>query len=358
MASVSGAMAEEAKWADEEQVFDLSASEIGAALSWTRRAAEFNLGFAQDLLDRYPQVWEALDCGLIDMPRARVIVEQTRHLEHEVAGQICDLALAQASSQTTGQMRAGIRRLIIAIDPDSARKRYEQGVLERRVVSEANDSGTGNILGLDLPADGVSAVMRRINRLARAARSADDERTMDQIRADILLDLLGGRHQAGLTSSDRAVVDVRVDLETLLGLDDAPGEIPGWGPVIADVARRLVNEQDDARLRVTVTDPVSGEPIHIGVTRRRPDTTLKDRVEATQTSCAFPRCPMPSGQCDLDHRHDWSKGGATTDENLQPLCRYHHRLKHSGWKVRRTGSGVYLWQSPLGRTYTARPDPP
>ncbi|MCZ6455928.1 MAG: hypothetical protein O6650_01630 [Actinobacteria bacterium] len=37
---------------------------------------------------------------------------------------------------------------------------------------------------------------------------------------------------------NRAMVDIRVDLETLTGLTENPGELAGFGPVIADIARR------------------------------------------------------------------------------------------------------------------------
>jgi Domain of unknown function (DUF222) len=139
---------------------------------------------------------------------------------------------------TTGQLRAHLGRLIITVDPASARDRYEQKLKDRRVISEMTDAGTANLLGLDLPPADTNAVMRRINRLARTAKKNDDPRTIDQIRADILLDLLTGRNQTVERGSggNRAVVDIRVAMTTLAGQDDQPGEIPGWGPVLADVA--------------------------------------------------------------------------------------------------------------------------
>ena len=129
------------------------------------------------------------------------------------------------------------------------------------MVTTPTDSGTANLFGLDLPVAETSAAIRRVNRLAKAAKSADDRRTMDQIRADVLLDLLNGRdtRHVGHTAG---VVDIQVDLTTLAGLDDNPGEIPGWGPVIADIARQVVEEQDHAQWRITVTDPESGEVVH------------------------------------------------------------------------------------------------
>jgi hypothetical protein len=336
---------------------DLAASEIQTALSWTRRAAEFQLGFAQDLVARHPRVWAALHRGQIDLPKVRVILDQTSHLDQETARQVADVALERAGTQTTGQLRARIQRLAIAIDPDSARERYEVRLLDRRVVIEATEAGTANLFGMDLPAADTNAAMRRINRLARSANTADDHRTLDQIRADILLDLLNGREPSQKNDAG-AVVDIRVDLTTLAGLDDNPAEIPGWGPIIADVARQVVEEQDKAEWRITVTDGDTGRPIHVGTTRRRPTTIQRRKVEAAALTCVFPGCRMPARDCDIDHRKAWTDGGPTQEHNLEPLCRHHHRLKHRAWRLEKLVVGEYLWTSPLGLTYFVEAQPP
>lgn len=352
MVAVADAEAEVAGPGEElADIHDLAASEIQAALSWTRRAAEFQLGFAQDLVARHPRVWTSLHRGQIDLPKARVIIDQTSHLDQETARQVADIALERAGTQTTGQLRARIQRLVIAVDPDSARERYEVRLLDRRVVIEATEAGTANLFGLDLLTADTNAAMRRINRLARSAKTADDHRTLDQIRADILLDLLNGRepsqkHGAG------AVIDIRVDLTTLARLDDNPAEIPGWGPVIADVARQVVEEQDKAEWRITVTDGDTGRPIHVGTNRRRPTTSQRRKVEAAALTCVFPGCRMPARDSDIDHRKAWTDGGPTQEHNLEPLCRHHHRLKHAAWKLEKMVTDEYLWTSPLGLKYT------
>jgi hypothetical protein len=179
---------------------------------------------------------------------------------------------------------------------------------------------------------------------------------MDQIRADIFLDLLNGHSE--LRSDGRSVVDIRVDLTTLAGLDDNPAEIPGWGPVIADIARQTISEQDDSEWRFTATDPGTGQIVHTGTTRRRPSTNQRRRVEAQHLTCVFPGCRMPARECDIDHRHPWSQGGLTDEFNLAPLCRHHHRLKHNGWNIETVSPGMHIWTSPLGHTYTTGPDPP
>jgi hypothetical protein len=356
MVAVAEAVAETAG-GDVELAQDLAASEIRAALAWTRRAADAHLDLARDLLERHPQVWEALHEGEIDLPKARVIIDQTSHLDQETARQVADAAVERAARETTGQLRARIRRLVIAVDPDSARERYEARLKDRRVVIEASEAGTANLFGMDLPAADTNAAMRRINRLARSTKTADDHRTLDQIRADILLDLLNGR-QPGQSRGDGAVVDIRVDLTTLTGLDDNPAEIPGWGPVIADVARQVVDEQDKAEWRITVTDPNTGRPVHVGATRRRPTTSQRRKVEAVALTCVFPGCRMPARDSDLDHRNAWADGGRTREDNLEPLCRHDHRLKHAGWNLEGLETGEYLWTSPLGLKYTVDPRAP
>ena len=163
------AVAESTEELDLELTTDAAADEIRAALHLTRRSAEFQLGFAQQLVVDYPQVWEALQSGLLDVPRAMVILDQTSHLESEVRDKVVSETMTSATHQTTGQLRARLARLVITVDPDSAQKRYEQGVEERKVTSEANPDGTANLYGLSLPAVETQAAMRRINRLARAA---------------------------------------------------------------------------------------------------------------------------------------------------------------------------------------------
>ncbi len=340
---------------DFEAIEDSTAMEIRAALNLTRRAAETQLDFAHLLCERLPQVWVALDAGWIDLPRARVIVDQTLHLDATLAQAVSEEVVVSAGSMTTGELRARIARLVITVDPESAAKRYQDGLEERRLASEANPDGTANFHALNLPPAEIQAAMRRINRLARSARSKDDPRTIDQIRADVLLDLLRGRVRG--KGHDRGVVDISVDHATLTGLNDDPGSIPGWGPVIADVARRIVSEQSEAEHRVTVTGD-DGEPIWTGVTRRRPTAAQRREIEARTPTCVFPGCRMPASECDIDHHLEWVQRGPTEDWNLGPLCRHDHVGRHRGWRLQQTRPGVYKWTSPLGHTYTVGPGPP
>ena len=177
---------------------------------------------------------------------------------------------------------------------------------------------------------------------------------MDQLRADVYLDLL-----TGTADSSAGGVHIQTDLDTLVGLAEHPGELAGYGPVIADIARKVVAEQDNAQWRWTVTDPATGQALYDGTTRRRPTTSQRRTVEARNQTCIFPGCRMPAIDCDLDHTTRWADGGETTTDNLTPLCRHDHRIRHqAGWTHQPLPNGDHQWTTKLGHTYTTSGQPP
>jgi hypothetical protein len=346
--------------ADPRSAGEAAAAEIGAALRLTRRAADVELTMALDLQRRLPATWRLLAHGAIDLRRAKTIDYATAHLDDTAARRVDQQVAVAAPRLTTGQLRARIGRLCIQADPDQAQQRYEHVVADRRVVAEATPDGTANLMGLDLPPHLVAAATRHINALARSLRIAGETRTMDQLRADVLVDLLNGTNTGKRTRSrGGGVVELRVDLETLTGLVEDPGELAGYGPVIADIARQVTNNQADGEWRYTITDPNTGQPVANGVTRRRPTTTQRRHVETRDRTCAFPGCRAPATDCDLDHRTPHSQGGPTCVTNLAPLCRHHHILHHRHqWTYQPIEGGDYQWTSPLGHTYTTSGTPP
>ena len=343
---------------DDRTVYDATSSEISAALTLTRRSAEVQVDLAYLLCQRLPSVWNALSDGLIDLARARILTDQTTHLPQDLARQVCAIALERAGSQTTGQLRASLQRLIITVDPAAAQDRYEEKLRERKLVCEPTDAGTANLHGLDLPVDRANQAMCRINRIAKKAKRKGDRRPIDQIKADIFLDLLCGTHQGQEADGGTGVVDIRAPLTTLLGLAEDPGEIPGWGPVIADITRQLVNNSEKAEWRFGITH--HDQLLDMITTRRRPTKSQQRIVETRNPTCVFPGCRMPARQSDLDHQNPWAITHRTHTSGLEPLCRHHHQLKHRAWKLETHPSrpGSYQWTSPLGHTYTTGPDPP
>ena len=348
MAEVSAAFVAE-DGVNVESADEYAAAEIRAALRLTRRSADAELSFALDLQRRLPQVFESLASGYIDVRRAKVFDRYTIDLPIATARTIVEAVLPDAPNLTTGQLGARLDRLRMEVEPDTAKERYEHAVDQRRVVIEPTPFGTANLYAFDLPPDRASALMKRLNRTARSLRNDGDQRSMDQLRTDVFLDLCAG----GLPGSrSEGSVDIHVDLETLLALNDDPGELAGCGPVIADITRKVAERQVDGTWHYTVTDPHSGRSLATGTTRRRPTAAQHREVVARHRTCIFPGCRIPARGCDLDHRIPWAEGGTTRTDDLGPLCRHDHGIRHAaGWTYKILPNGEIEWTSRLGHIY-------
>jgi len=158
----------------------------------------------------------------------------------------------------------------------------------------------------------------------------------------------------------RPHLHVTVAASTLLGLDDAPGELTGYGPVPADVARLLAT---DATWRTLLTDR-AGTVTAVGERTYRPGAVLTRHVAARDRTCTFVGCSRPSFQCDIDHRVPFSADRPATEQthpdNLHALCRFHHNLKTlHGWVPEHDpGTGATTWTSPIGTRRARGPEPP
>ena len=125
------------------------------------------------------------------------------------------------------------------------------------------------------------------------------------------------------------------------------------------IARQVAETSQQAEWRWTLTHPDTGQVVDNGTTRRRPTTTQRRHLQARHRTCIFPGCRRPAYNCDLDHRQQWAHGGTTKVENLAPLCRHHHTIRHHAhWTHRPLPNGDHHWTSRLGHTYTTSGLPP
>jgi Domain of unknown function (DUF222) len=298
-----------------------AADEIRAALTLTLRAAEREHEFAEAVVITLPSVHAALSAGEIDRAKAWVFVQHLADLPGELAATVCAVLLPKAGGLTTGQLGAQLAKLIIKLDPDRAKDQYTKALTRRAVVGYLKPDGTAVISGNGLAPDEAAAATTRIEHLARTAKRAGHPDPIDHIRADLYIRLLDGRFEqltrdeiitallasatntatntgadvpdtdtpdpddehTGDTSADDVDTDsadvatvvgveVRARLDTLLGLNELPGELPGWGHIIAPITRRLVARQHHAQWRWVVTG-ADGHLISEGITRRRPTGT-------------------------------------------------------------------------------------
>jgi hypothetical protein len=110
------------------------------------------------------------------------------------------------------------------------------------------------------------------------------------------------------------------------------------------------------RLNVTFTPIARGSPDHAPAEDGYvPSRTLKHLVRARTATCDAPGCHNPAASADLDHTVPWPDG-PTSQSNLAPRCRTHHRAKQApDWQVEQAATGVTRWTMPSGRTHLTTP---
>jgi Domain of unknown function (DUF222) len=331
---------------------EFAADEIAPLLHITHNAAHTRLDLAIDLTTRLPGALAALQCGDIDLYKARILTELTGPLNPQQAAEVETQILPRAAEQTAGQLRAAARRAVLRIDPHGAEQRHQHRVRDRAVIMDPREDGTAELIAVNLDAADAVAAYQRLDGYARAM-SPSDGRSMDQRRADALIDLILGRGGAH-SINNGAQVQVTVAASTLLGLNNQPGELAGYGAITAQVARQVAA---DGTWRRILTDPLSGTVLDVGRTTYRPPKALADHIRTRDRTCRFPGCRQPAHRCDIDHGIPYPEG-PTSACNLCCLCRHHHRLKHHGnWTVDHGPDGTTTWTSPTGRQYVTHPEP-
>ena len=155
----------------------------------------------------------------------------------------------------------------------------------------------------------------------------------------------------------RGVVDLQIKLSTLMCLDEDPGLIPGWGAVIADIARQVAFDQEHNPAWLWSVTDERGNLLHHGHTRRRPTAEEKAYVKARDRTCRAPGCRQPAIRCDDDHRQEHANDGPSHRANLCVLCRHHHRLRHEkGFVVHQIHAATHMWEAPNGCLYLVTGD--
>ncbi|WP_223868559.1 HNH endonuclease signature motif containing protein, partial [Microbispora bryophytorum] len=161
---------------------------------------------------------------------------------------------SRAPAWTVGQLIEHIQRLVLAIDPDWAEKRYREAVRRRRVVGARTEEGTATVSGLDLPLDRAVAGCERIDELARACKRAGDRRPVDHIRADLFLGSLDGSFES--LSDSEIVTHVRTHPFLDATPSDASADTPDLQPADntttdTDTATKPATASDDTATNTT-----------------------------------------------------------------------------------------------------------
>ena len=206
--------------------------QVAAALKLSGSAAARRIDLAEALDTRLSGTWALLAEGKISFLHALAIRDAISGLDDKKVAAVEQRVLPAAAQQTLAQFKRSVRRAVVAADARTAQERHAQAALERGVAMTPLEDGMAEIRAV-LTAEGAATVMTALSSLAVRHRVPNDERTIDQRRADAIVDLCASAlADPGLPVQHgrRAQIQVTMTLPTLLGLDDEPAELEWLRP--------------------------------------------------------------------------------------------------------------------------------
>jgi hypothetical protein len=353
----------------------------------------------QSALAGFPRFREANLAGDVSSWHCDVMLDVFGHVADEASLAAADAALIdRALALTPSELRVVARRWRARHVPRTEAERA-RNLADRHVAVTPADDDLCWLSAL-LPAPQAMAIYHRLSDVAAAVAGPDEPRTPDQLRADVLCDLLlpvpAARTAAGpprmelprrgAVGTETALAEsgeptgvgdgsgaeiepaggacglggivptvlLTVPVLSLLGRGDEPADLEGFGPIDIETARELA-AQAPSFIRV-LTHPETGAVLSVSRDRYRVPADLRAALVIRDETCRFPGCRRRAMSCDIDHARAWQQHGCTDVDNLEHLCRKHHRLKHEvGWRVDHEGGGVISWTSPVGRRYRTEP---
>jgi len=386
-------------------VDDEEREDVATALRLSPTAAQNRIDVARVLVGHLPNTISALATGEISAAHATVIAKETatairNGLSEDAVFRVEQTALAHAEFHTPGQVATKVKTTIAKLAPEEFEEIVDRARDSRRVSCYPEADGMATVVAI-LPAEDAQTVMKSIeayivkrnqeeeacacgreggreggresgregggvvggsNTCSHHNQEGATEWSMlsaDMKRADALT-FIASQVLASMAEDVRPhrrpiTISVAIDLPTLLGLAENPGQLAGYGAIPASVARRLAADGNWQRF---ISDPATGNLLDFGREKYTPPQELVDFLLARDRVCRFPGCRRTGQSTDIDHAHSWESGGETNPANLGLLCRRHHRMKtHGGWSLESNPDGSCLWKSPKGKTFfvPARP---
>src|SRR6478735_7247254 len=305
---------------------------------------------ADTLRKRCPRVWNAFRAGLVSELNAAAAAQQAASLPFDCpdAWAAFDTAVAAAAKKLApGKFRLRARVVRERVHPEDLTVRHRRAAEDRGAWVTAEHDAMASF-GAYLPAADAYAAYARVDAQARhLAAQPGEDRTLAQLRADVLADLLAnGETTLSGPRTGRPSVALTIPVMTLLGHDDAPAMLDGYGPIDLGTARRLAGEAT-SWIRI-LTHPVTGTVLDVDRTTYRVPKALRRWLGVRNPVCVGPGCTRLARDCDIDHRLDWQYGGKTSAENTAPLCEPEHVVKtKSKWVLYRDEiSGATWWVTP------------
>lgn len=306
---------------------------IGEAMGLSEGQVVNKLAVAERVREKSPHVWDAFGDGLIDFSRVRDIAATIDQLRRQESIDRLDrLVVAYAIDHTAAELRQWLRRFVQRVEADLAVERAEEARAERHVTVKHTDDSMA-WLNAYLPSHEAAAIEARLRKNARQGVDPDDERTVAQREADLLV--------AWCTDSDAATSAIDANIAVSIGADVLAGAAPGFAEstdgrwaVPAGWIAAVVGTGSTFWHRI-VAEPVSGDVLSHEYLGRFAPEILDIALQFLHGTCQAPGCMVPAERCDIDHREPWP-AGPTTGDNLGPFCRRHHSYK---------GHGILRWST-------------
>ncbi len=169
-----------------------AAAQVALELTMSPYGASAWADLAVQLGWRLAATGAALAAGTIDLARARLLAEAASPLPAEAARAVEARVLPAAGDQTTGMLRAALRRAVIAADPAGAEERRKDAERRAQVVLYPDQDATATLAGQRLPAVHATAAMARIKAMARALKASGAGGSIDLLSAQVYIGLLLG----------------------------------------------------------------------------------------------------------------------------------------------------------------------
>jgi hypothetical protein len=388
-----------ARWDDHQIARRTIVTETACLTRTAERTIDHQLDEARFLIGYAPATFAALAAGEISYRHATVLLDQLLSVPDEHRAAFEEKVLPVAKTLTIGRFKDRARRLRERLHPESIVTRTKTALADRHTYWEPAQDGMAWLHWYGT-AEQTKAACDRITDLAESLQKLGDptgsdgtddsaagngdaatgttaasgagaafgitqpdtieppSRTLDQLRADVTAGLLlNGVTPTGLGAGIRGSVMVTVSVLTLLGLDDEPATLEGYGPISPEAAREIAGHAPS--FTRILTHPETGVILSVGKEQYKVTTGIRKVLRVRDETCRFPGCSRPAVKSDIDHTQDWQYDGLTDCDNLAHLCEGHHRLKHlSQWSVVQEPGGILVWTSPGQRTYRTDPANP
>lgn len=345
-------------------------AEISDLWGWEAWWVRTQLNVALCLSVYFPRVWGWCLTGQLDAHRAKMIADAARlklddplawkrladrlepwlhrHLTVVEArmpdGSPAPPVVACTARQLRNKLDYEVKKLIPAAGEDEHRQAKARRAVRR---SESRD-GTGvGWLGINHTTDQLQVAEQALTLAARQLRDGGDERSMDQLRADIAVDRLIGRTDGVKTPGfARPVVNLTVPIQTVMGISDNPGVLSGGEVIPAGLARAIAADPDSTWYRMLV-DPL-GEMVELSTKSYAPTPPIWRDVIARWGGCFRPACGASAATAEYEHRVPYPVG-ATDTVNGWPACTEDQKVKHApGFSISQDCDGSFTLHTPAG----------